>query len=49
MSEPYPRKMRYAKYAKRNKRVPMWAVVKTRRQVRDHPKRHHWRISKAKL
>lgn len=49
MAEPYPRKIRYAKRGKMNKRVPLWVVVKTRRSFRDHPKRHHWRISSLKV
>ncbi|MDP6626308.1 MAG: 50S ribosomal protein L39e [Candidatus Undinarchaeales archaeon] len=49
MAEPHARKLRYARYARQNKRVPLWVVVKTRRRVRDHPKRHHWRISNAKI
>ncbi len=42
-------KMRLAKAHRQNQRVPMWAIVKTNRNVVTHPKRRNWRRSSLKL
>jgi len=36
-------KLRLAKAAKQNSRVPVWVILRTNRRVRTHPKRRHWR------
>lgn len=36
-------KIRLAKYARQNRRIPAWVIVRTNRNVRTHPKRRHWR------
>lgn len=42
------KKVRLARIAKRNRRVPAWVVMATNRRFQQHPKRHHWRRSKLK-
>lgn len=39
------RKKRLAKKNKQNRIVPLWAILKTGRKVRSHPKRRNWRRS----
>jgi len=46
--KPAAKKIRLAKAIKQNRRVPLWVIAKTKRKVRSHPKRHHWRVSKLK-
>ncbi|HIK00956.1 TPA: 50S ribosomal protein L39e [archaeon] len=41
-------KLRLVKKAKQNRTVPLWAIVKTARRVRTHPKRRSWKMSKIK-
>ncbi|HIJ98201.1 TPA: 50S ribosomal protein L39e [archaeon] len=41
-------KLRLIKKQKQNRIVPMWAIVKTARKVRTHPKRRSWRFGKIK-
>ena len=36
-------KEQLASYTKRNKRVPLWVMVKTNRRVTINPKQKHWR------
>ena len=40
------KKLRLLKEVKRNRRVPAWVMIKTRRKFTQHPKRHQWRRSK---
>ncbi|OKY79201.1 MAG: Ribosomal protein L39E [Candidatus Methanohalarchaeum thermophilum] len=37
------KKKRLAKKTKQNRRVPAWVMMKTNREVTDHPKRRNWR------
>lgn len=41
-------KLRLIKKQKQNRIVPLWAIVRTSRKVRTHPKRRSWRYSKIK-
>lgn len=41
-------KLRLAKKNKQNRIVPLWAIMKTARKVRTHPKRRSWRWSSTK-
>ncbi|RLG35587.1 50S ribosomal protein L39e [Methanosarcinales archaeon] len=43
------KKLRLAKAANQNRRVPVWVIVKTERDVTTHPKRRHWRRSNLKV
>ncbi|MEM2924963.1 MAG: 50S ribosomal protein L39e [Methanocellales archaeon] len=43
------KKLRLAKAAKQNKRVPVWVILKTKRNVTSHPKRRNWRRSNLKV
>lgn len=47
-NKPLAKKLRLAKANKQNRRVPLWAMLKTNRKVRTHPKMRHWRRSKIK-
>ena len=38
-------KKRLGKANKQNRIVPLWAILKTKRKVRTHPKRRYWRAS----
>ncbi|NPA47908.1 MAG: 50S ribosomal protein L39e [Thermococci archaeon] len=42
------KKLRLAKAAKQNRRVPVWVILKTDRRVMTHPKRRNWRRTKLK-
>ncbi|MEA1992845.1 MAG: 50S ribosomal protein L39e [Euryarchaeota archaeon] len=42
------KKLRLGKALKQNRRVPVWVWAKTRMNVRNHPKRRHWRRNKLK-
>jgi len=42
-------KKRLAKAHVQNARVPIWVIVKTKRNVTSHPKRRHWRRSSMRL
>ena len=44
----FPRKLRYAREMKSNSPVPSWAVIRTNRRFRTHPKRRRWRSSRIK-
>lgn len=43
------RKIRLVKATKQNRRVPVWVIMKTNRDVVTHPKRRHWRRSDLDL
>ncbi|MEM2934049.1 MAG: 50S ribosomal protein L39e [Methanocellales archaeon] len=43
------KKLRLAKAAKQNKRVPVWVILRTKRNVTSHPKRRNWRRSNLKV
>jgi large subunit ribosomal protein L39e len=43
------RKMRLAKAAGQNRRVPSWVMAKTKRHVTNHPMRRNWRRSHLKV
>lgn len=32
--------------ARRNRRVPLWVMMKTNRKVSRNPKQYHWRVKK---
>jgi large subunit ribosomal protein L39e len=38
-----PRKIRLMKKVKQNSSVPAWVIVRTKRKVRNNPKRRQWR------
>ncbi len=42
------KKLRLAKAAKQNRRVPVWVILRTDRKVMTHPKRRNWRRTKLK-
>jgi len=42
-------KKRLAKAHVQNARVPVWVIIKTKRNVTSHPKRRHWRRSSMRL
>ncbi|MBQ6219139.1 MAG: 50S ribosomal protein L39e [Methanosphaera sp.] len=44
-----PKKLRLAKKTKQNRRVPIFAMMKTSRKLRTHPKVRQWRRSKIKV
>jgi large subunit ribosomal protein L39e len=48
-NKPLAKKLRLAKANKQNRRVPLWATMKTNRKVRSHPKMRHWRRSNLKV
>lgn len=39
------KKKRLAKKLKQNQRIPAWVMMKTNRDVTNHPKRRNWRRS----
>lgn len=43
------KKRRLAKACKQNSAVPVWVIVKTKREFRSHPKLRHWRRVKLKV
>jgi large subunit ribosomal protein L39e len=47
-NKPLAKKLRLAKAAKQNRRIPVWVIVKTNREVMTHPKRRMWRRTKLK-
>ena len=47
-NKPLGKKIRLAKKLKQNRSVPAWIIVRTKGQVRTHPKRRHWRRTKLK-
>ncbi len=47
-NKPLAKKLRLAKAAKQNRRIPVWVIVKTNRKVMTHPKRRLWRRTKLK-
>jgi len=47
-NKPCAKKSRLSKATKQNRRVPLWAMLKTSRKVRTHPKMRQWRRSKVK-
>ena len=44
--KPNAKKKRLMKVTNRNRRVPVWVMLKTARKTTTHPKRHTWRRSK---
>ena len=44
-----PKKIRLAKKTKQNRRVPIFAMLKTSRKLRTHPKARQWRRSTIKV
>ncbi|MDR3292193.1 MAG: 50S ribosomal protein L39e [Methanobrevibacter sp.] len=48
-NRPLGRKLRLAKAYKQNRRVPVWAVVKTSRNVKYKHKPRHWRRNSLKV
>lgn len=46
--KPPAKKLRLAKALKQNRRVPVWAIARTKRRVLSHPKRHSWRMTRLK-
>ncbi len=43
------KKVRLAKKTRQNRRVPIFAMMKTSRKLRTHPKTRQWRRSKIKI
>jgi large subunit ribosomal protein L39e len=43
------RKVILAKKRKQNRRVPMFVMAKTKKEVSDNPKKRHWRTRKLGL
>jgi large subunit ribosomal protein L39e len=41
-------KMRLAKKTRQNRRVPMFAIIRSKRKVRNNPKQRNWRTDKLK-
>jgi large subunit ribosomal protein L39e len=48
-NRPLAKKLRLAKANKQNRRVPLWAMMKTNRKVKTHPKMRHWRRNSLKV
>ncbi|MEM0056960.1 MAG: 50S ribosomal protein L39e [Candidatus Geothermarchaeota archaeon] len=48
-AKPLALKKHLAKEIKSNRSVPIWVIIKTKREVRSTPSRRHWRRSKLKL
>jgi len=48
-NKPSGLKIRLISKLKENSAVPTWVIVKTKRKVRTHPQRRHWRRSKLKV
>ena len=44
-----PKKLRLAKKTKQNRRVPIFAMMKTNRKLRAHPQVRQWSKSKIKV
>ncbi|MBO4302563.1 50S ribosomal protein L39e [Methanosarcinaceae archaeon] len=42
-------KKRLAKAHMQNSRVPVWVIIKTKRNVVSHPQRRHWRRTSLRL
>ncbi len=42
-------KLRLSKAMKQNRRLPVWIIARTNRNVRTHPKRRNWRRNKLKI
>ncbi|MFH0961849.1 MAG: 50S ribosomal protein L39e [archaeon] len=47
-TKPAAKKIRLSKVNRQNRRVPVWVIAKTKRQVRSHPKQHSWRRGRLK-
>ncbi|WP_455392273.1 50S ribosomal protein L39e [[Eubacterium] cellulosolvens] len=47
-NKPLGKKIRLLKEIKRNRRVPAWVMMRTKRKFSQHPKRHNWRRSKLR-
>jgi large subunit ribosomal protein L39e len=47
-NKPVGKKIRLMKEIKRNRRVPAWVMMRTKRKFSQHPKRHQWRRSKLR-
>ncbi|MEA2070698.1 MAG: 50S ribosomal protein L39e [Asgard group archaeon] len=48
-NKPLGKKLRMAKAAKRTQGVPTWVIMKTAGNVREHPKKRHWRRNDMKV
>ena len=48
-NKPSGLKIRLISKLKENSAVPTWVIVKSKRKVRTHPQRRHWRRSKLKV
>ncbi|AEH06625.1 50S ribosomal protein L39e [Methanothermococcus okinawensis] len=46
--KPHAKKLRLGKALKQNRRVPLFAVAKTKGKVRNHPKMRNWRRNNLK-
>ncbi|ABR55062.1 Ribosomal protein L39e [Methanococcus vannielii SB] len=47
-NKPLGKKLRLAKALKQNRRVPMFAIARTKGSVKQHPKMRHWRRNTLK-
>ena len=48
-NKPLAKKLRMAKANRQNRRIPIWAYAKTKRQLRYRPKPRNWRRNNLKL
>ena len=48
-NKPLAKKLRLAKANKQNRRVPLWAMARTNRQLKYRPKPRHWRRNNLKV
>lgn len=48
-NKPLGKKLRLAKAIKNNRRVPLWAMIKTNRKLKNKPKPRHWRRNNLKV
>lgn len=48
-NKPLGKKLRLAKAKKTNRRVPVWAMAKTNRNLKYKPKPRHWRRNSLKV
>ncbi|MCD6380996.1 MAG: 50S ribosomal protein L39e [Candidatus Odinarchaeota archaeon] len=46
--KPLGKKLRLARALKQNRPVPIWVMLRTNRNVRTHPKRRRWRVTRIK-
>ena len=48
-NKPLAKKLRLAKANKQNRRIPIWAYAKTKRQLKYRPKPRNWRRHSLKV